>query len=276
MAENLSREHNRSSGAGSSRTVGYIALVLFLLAALYPIVRITRLALAADNDAFAGLLSDPAFTGFLFTAAIGAIAVTLVVVALAWLIAKLLSRRVVSGNTTNATLAAKLVGAPVLLLPLYAVAVRVGEIGADAGIFIIAIAVASPFSVWQLKTFYDAIPVAVEEAALLDGCSRGQISRLIVLPLLWPAIALAAAFSFMSVWAACTFLPLVAGFGFGGSQAALFVTNAAAPSGTHAAAALLLLVPLLLALLFFGWFLRRAAVESWNTDAGASGARRFN
>ena len=274
MAENLPRELNRTS-AGFSRSVGYIALLLVLLSALYAIVRIARVTLAGATDSFATVLRDPAFTRFLLTAATAATAVSVSVVLVGWLIAKASSRRSPPANTTNAALAAKVFAIPLLLLPLYAVAVRLGEIPAEIGVVIIAIAVALPFCIWQLKAFYDAIPAAIEEAALLDGCSRGQILRLILLPLLWPALVVGAAFSFMSAWVACTFLPLIAGFDFGDSRAIAFATEGAR-SSTYAAAALLLLVPLLLALLFFGWRLRRAAVESWNTDAGASSARRFN
>ena len=259
------------------RPVGYAALFLFLLAALYPIVRITVAARSGGSDSFATLLGDPAFTRFLLTAATAAVSVTVGVVVVAWLIAKAISRRSSQANTTNAAVAAKLLAIPMLLVPLYAVTVRIGQIGAELGMIIIAVAVALPFCIWQLKTFYDAIPVAVEEAALLDGCSRGQISRLILLPLLWPAIAFGAAFSFMSAWLACTFLPLIARVAFGGSQPAALAIDTGAQSATYAAAALLLVVPLLVALLFFGWRLRGAAVLRWDIGAAApAGARQFN
>ena len=47
---------------------------------------------------------------------------------------------------------------------------------------------------------WDNLPVALEEAALLDGCSRWMIFRKIVLPLARPALAVVALFSFLTAW----------------------------------------------------------------------------
>ena len=57
-----------------------------------------------------------------------------------------------------------------------------------------------PFCIWQLKGYYDTIPVSLEEAAGIDGCSRWQAFRLVVLPLAGPALVITALFSFMTAW----------------------------------------------------------------------------
>ena len=73
-----------------------------------------------------------------------------------------------------------------------------------------------PFCVWMLKGYFDTIPRDLEEAALLDGATPGQIFRKIVLPLARPAIAVTALFSFMTAWnefiLAATFLDDAARF----------------------------------------------------------------
>jgi len=57
-----------------------------------------------------------------------------------------------------------------------------------------------PFAVWMLRGYIDAIPVELEEAARLDGASHLRILRSIILPLSLPAIAVTAAFAFITAF----------------------------------------------------------------------------
>lgn len=57
-----------------------------------------------------------------------------------------------------------------------------------------------PFAVWMLRGYIDAIPVELEEAALLDGASRWQILGSIILPLSVPAILVTATFAFITAF----------------------------------------------------------------------------
>jgi arabinogalactan oligomer/maltooligosaccharide transport system permease protein len=57
-----------------------------------------------------------------------------------------------------------------------------------------------PFCIWQLKGYYDTIPLALEESAGIDGCTRWQSFYLVVLPLAAPALVITALFSFMTAW----------------------------------------------------------------------------
>jgi len=59
---------------------------------------------------------------------------------------------------------------------------------------------ALPLNVWMLKGFFDTIPRDLDEAAIVDGCSRFQAFYKVVLPLSLPALAVTALFSFMSAW----------------------------------------------------------------------------
>ena len=52
----------------------------------------------------------------------------------------------------------------------------------------------------QLKGFFDTVPRALEEAALLDGCTQVEVFFRIVLPLSLPAVAMTALFSFITAW----------------------------------------------------------------------------
>ena len=52
----------------------------------------------------------------------------------------------------------------------------------------------------MLKGFFDTVPRALEEAAVLDGCSQLEVFFRIVLPLSMPAVAITALFSFLAAW----------------------------------------------------------------------------
>ena len=57
-----------------------------------------------------------------------------------------------------------------------------------------------PMSTWILKGFFDSLPWDVEWAALVDGCTRFQLWRKVLLPLIKPGISAVAILSFMSGW----------------------------------------------------------------------------
>ena len=57
-----------------------------------------------------------------------------------------------------------------------------------------------PFTIWTLRGFVSAVPVELEEAALVDGCSRGQAYRKVILPLLGPGLVATSIFGFITAW----------------------------------------------------------------------------
>jgi len=57
-----------------------------------------------------------------------------------------------------------------------------------------------PFVIWLLKSFFEDLPVELEEAALIDGCSHWQAFRKIALPLITPGLVATALFSFIFAW----------------------------------------------------------------------------
>ena len=57
-----------------------------------------------------------------------------------------------------------------------------------------------PFAVWMIKGFIDGIPLDTEEAALVDGSSRLQVIRNIVLPMAAPGLLTAGIFCFIIAW----------------------------------------------------------------------------
>ena len=81
------------------------------------------------------------------------------------------------------------------LIPLFVLFRKLGLIDNPLSVIIIYTTVHLPFATWMFRAFFDTIPRELEEAALVDGCSRLQAFYRIVLPLSGPGIAAVAIFS---------------------------------------------------------------------------------
>lgn len=57
-----------------------------------------------------------------------------------------------------------------------------------------------PFTIWTLRGFVAAVPADLEEAAMVDGCSRGRVFFQITLPLVAPGLVATGVFSFIQAW----------------------------------------------------------------------------
>jgi len=90
---------------------------------------------------------------------------------------------------------------PVLLLVPYFIIFReLGLLDGLAGLILANVAWTLPVTTWLMKSAFDAVPSELEEAALVDGCSRiGAIAR-IATPLAMPGLAAAAVFAFITSW----------------------------------------------------------------------------
>lgn len=90
--------------------------------------------------------------------------------------------------------------ATMLLLPLFLMLIKLQIFDSFLGLTLAYSATALPFTIWQMKGYYDTIPFSLEEAARIDGCSQFKTFYQIVLPLAAPALVITALFSFMSAW----------------------------------------------------------------------------
>lgn len=88
----------------------------------------------------------------------------------------------------------------VMAIPLYILLQNLGLLNSLTGLALVYSTTAVPFCVWMLKGYFDTIPIALEEAAIMDGMGRFQIFLKIVLPLAKPGIVVTALFSFMTAW----------------------------------------------------------------------------
>ncbi|MGV1794376.1 ABC transporter permease subunit [Rhizobium lusitanum] len=61
----------------------------------------------------------------------------------------------------------------------------------------VLVAINQPFTLWMLHSFFLSIPKDLDESAMVDGCSRFQAFRLVVIPVMWPGVITTGLFSFL-------------------------------------------------------------------------------
>jgi multiple sugar transport system permease protein len=88
----------------------------------------------------------------------------------------------------------------VSLISLFFLMTKLGLIDTLAGLIILFVTLLLPLSVWLMSTFVRDIPLEVEDAAFIDGCSRWQLLSNIIIPLARPGMAAVFLVSLLTVW----------------------------------------------------------------------------
>lgn len=97
-------------------------------------------------------------------------------------------------------LAAMMIPIPGSFVPLYVLMTKLHLVNTRIGYILCMINVGLSFSIYLLKTFFDKMPPALEDAARIDGCSKLGIWWNVALPLAKPAIAVIIIFNSLNVW----------------------------------------------------------------------------
>lgn len=87
-----------------------------------------------------------------------------------------------------------------LILPLFVLMRKAGILDTHFGLILANATVAIPFAVWMLTSYIGAIPKSLDEAAMIDGCSRLTALRRVVLPLTMPGIISTGIYIFITAW----------------------------------------------------------------------------
>jgi ABC-type glycerol-3-phosphate transport system permease component len=91
--------------------------------------------------------------------------------------------------------------APIMIIiPFYVMVRFLGLTNTHVGLVMAYTAFCLPFNLWMLRTFFQSIPVEIEEAAMIDGASRFQAVIRVVLPLALPGIVATGIFTFILAW----------------------------------------------------------------------------
>lgn len=199
-------------------SASYIVLIIFSLIALFPVVQIFTISLRpadrllstsleiipkdASLNTYKILFTERPFFLWLMNSTLIAVVVTLTGVALASTAGYGFSRFRFVGKKLGllSLLVTQMFPATMLLLPMYIMLVKLHLINTYLGIIIMYSATALPFCIWQMKGYYDTIPMSLEEAGRIDGCNQFQTFYKIIFPLAAPALVITALFSFMSAW----------------------------------------------------------------------------
>ncbi|HWT61673.1 MAG TPA: carbohydrate ABC transporter permease [Ochrobactrum sp.] len=87
-----------------------------------------------------------------------------------------------------------------LILPLFILMRKYSILDTYFGLILANSTVAIPFSVWMLTSYVAAIPKSLDEAAMMDGCSRLAALRRVIIPLMMPGIISTGIYIFITAW----------------------------------------------------------------------------
>jgi len=97
-------------------------------------------------------------------------------------------------------LGSRLMPAAAVAIPFYAIIQSLDLLDTYRALILVYLAFTLPFTIYFLSVYFRYLPAEVEEAALLDGCSRFQTLVRVVLPCAVPGLVAAAAFAFMTAY----------------------------------------------------------------------------
>lgn len=87
-----------------------------------------------------------------------------------------------------------------LVLPLFAYVVWAGLADTLLSLIIANTAFTLPLTLWFMRSYFNAIPVSMEESAMVDGCTRLGAAARVTLPLALPGLVAVGVFSFNHAW----------------------------------------------------------------------------
>jgi multiple sugar transport system permease protein len=99
----------------------------------------------------------------------------------------------------------------VILVPIYILWGNMQLLNTHLGMILAFLTFNLPFTIWIMYSFFVELPVELEEAAMVDGCSRSQTLVRIVLPLAAPGLAATSVFLVLGAWNEFLFASVLAG-----------------------------------------------------------------
>jgi len=98
-----------------------------------------------------------------------------------------------------------------LIIPLFVLMRSLGLLDTFIGIIAGHSTFAIPFAIWMLTSYMNSIPKELDEAAFIDGATRLQVIRLVLLPLLMPGLATTGIYIFVTSWNEYLFAMMLSG-----------------------------------------------------------------
>ena len=201
------------AGAALRRIGVYLVIALLSLFCVIPFVWVllTSVDEAADLylrfpaftvDNFVRFFRDPTTPRLLFNSLLIAGGATALALVLAMFGGYALSRFRFPGRRTLmfTILLVRVVPTTATIVPLYLIMIRLHLNNSYTGLILVEAAYQLPLVLWLMKGFFDSIPIDLEEAAWIDGCSRLTAAVRVVFPLSRPGLGASALFTFINVW----------------------------------------------------------------------------
>jgi multiple sugar transport system permease protein len=195
----------------------YLALTIIVLAVNLPFLQMlmtafkSRLEAISTTDFFPKQLSLESFSVVLTNSdflanMINSLKIALLVTAFCILFAVMAGyavsrfRGAVFNAYTTFMLILQLFPGVLMLIPLFIIFRTMGLIDSHWSTILAYTTSNLPFSIWLLKGFFDSIPEDIEQAGMIDGCSRFQSFWRLVLPVSMPGVSTVAIFTFINAW----------------------------------------------------------------------------
>ena len=204
------------------RTTGRIVLdgiaILIVIVMLFPIYWMVSTALKPGKeilsltpvwvpthltfDNFQSAIHVPFFWNDVVNSLIIVTTTVIVSIVLAFLAAAAVARFGFRGRAAFVVMviAVQMVPLNALVIPIYLLLDRVGQVDSLIGVIAYYMAVVLPFMIWTLRGFVTNVPVDLEEAAMIDGATRIGAFMRIVFPLVAPGLVATAIFGFIQAW----------------------------------------------------------------------------
>jgi multiple sugar transport system permease protein len=202
----------------TERTLIYGLIAIFLFITLFPLVWLLSTSFKPNEEAinfppkflpekvtfnnYIFVLTDPGLVRSLinsFVVSVGSTALSVVVSALG---GYAFARFEFKGKNLIMSIILGLFMIPVVIniVPLYTMLSNIGMLNSPIGLILTYQILIIPLNILLFKNYFETIPKELEEAALIDGCSRLGVLKRITIPLSTPGFAIAAVLSFRFSW----------------------------------------------------------------------------
>lgn len=178
-----------------------------LVYSLYPAQNLRAVPMNFDPadlnlSSYAKMMSDGSFLSSMGNSLIVAVSTTAICMLLGSLCAYVVARIRFRGSQTLllAMMTVQAIPAIVLAVPLFVLLRGLGLFDTKIGLILTYTAFILPLVIWMMVSFFESIPINLEKAARIDGCSRLGVLRRVVLPLSGPGFAATAIFAFITAW----------------------------------------------------------------------------
>jgi N,N'-diacetylchitobiose transport system permease protein len=153
-------------------------------------------------DNFRTAINYPFFWNDVLNSLTVVLSVVAISIVLAFLAAVSVARFGFRGRTAFVVMviAVQMVPLTALVIPVYLLLDKVGQVDSLLGVIAYYLAIVLPFMIWTLRGFVANVPVDLEEAAMVDGATRVGAFLRIVFPLVAPGLVATAIFGFIQAW----------------------------------------------------------------------------